>query len=104
MQALHVLTQPDAIGAQLLLERHIIHNLVGLVSPAYTAAITAWPPWSAGGLPGVQSLLSLVASVLHMPFLQPGATEAFLKEIQEVSQLACFYMRVCALTALVATM
>ena len=94
MQALHILAQSDAIGAQLLLERRIIHTLVSLVSPPYTTTILAWPPWSAGGVPGVQSLISLVASVLHLPFLQPGATETFLKEVQEVSQLACFRMSI----------
>ena len=85
VQAVQVLTQVDAMGPQLLLQRPIVHSLVSLVSSQHIAAVRRWPPWAAGALGGVQSIVSLVASVLHMPFLLPGATEAFLKEVQEVS-------------------
>lgn len=85
VQAVQVLTQVDAMGPQLLLQRPIVHSLVNLVSSQHIAAVTRWPPWAAGASGGVQSIVSLVASVLHMPFLLPGATEAFLKEVQEVS-------------------
>ena len=85
VQAIQVLTQVDAMGLQLLLQRPIVHSLVSLVSSQHIAAVTQWPPWAAGASGGVQSIVSLVASVLHMPFLLPGATEAFLKEVQEVS-------------------
>lgn len=84
MQAVLILVQADAMGPQLLLQHSMVQSLVSLISSQHIAAVMRWPPWSSGGINGVQSLVSMVASVLHMPYLQPGATEAFLKDVQEV--------------------
>lgn len=73
------------MGPQLLLQRSVVHSLGSLISSQHITAVMRWPPWALGGSNGVQFLVSQVASVLHMPYLQPGATEAFLKEVQEVS-------------------
>ena len=85
LQAWQMLAQADAMGPQLLLRQSVVRNLVSLISSQHIAAIVQWPPWAAGGTAGVQTLISLVATVLHMPYLHPGATDTFLKEVQEVS-------------------
>ena len=85
LQALQMLAQPDAMGSQLLLQQSVVCNLISLISSQHITAVMQWPPSAAGGTPGALSLISLVATVLHMPFLHPGATDAFLKEVQEVS-------------------
>ena len=83
MQAVLSLVQTDAMGAQLLMRPFAVTGLVSLSSPQHLAATAAWPHSSEEGSHNAQSMLSLVASILHNPFL-PGAPDSLVKELQEV--------------------
>ena len=84
MQAVLSLVQTDAMGAQLLMQPFVVTGLVSLSSPQHLAATTAWPHSSQEGSHNAQSMLSLVASILHNPFLPGAAPDSLVKELQEV--------------------
>ena len=85
MQGILSLVQPDALGAQLLMRPFAVTGLVSLMSPQHLAAVTAWQDPSQDGSHSAQTMLSLVAAILHNPFLPGGASEVLVKDLQEVS-------------------
>lgn len=84
LQAASSLVQTDAMGAQLLVQPSAVTGLLSLSSPQHLAATAAWPPSSDEGSHNAQSMLSLVASILHSPFLPGAAPDSLVKELQEV--------------------
>lgn len=86
MQAVLSLVQTDAMGAQLLMRPFVVTGLVSLSSPQHLAATTSWPHSSEEGSNNAQSMLSLVASILHNPFLPGAAPDSLVRELQEVMQ------------------
>ncbi|DBB07857.1 TPA: hypothetical protein ACH3X3_009258 [Trebouxia sp. C0006] len=85
LQAVLSLVQPDAIGGQLLMRPFAVTGLVSLMSPRHLAAVTSWQHTSEEeGSNNAQSILSLIAAILHNPFLPGGASDALVKEVQEV--------------------
>ena len=78
------MVQPDAVGTQLLLRPFAVTGLVSLISPHHLAAVTSWPCLPEDSGQNAQAVLSLVASVLHNPFLPGCASDALVKELQEV--------------------
>ncbi|KAA6424273.1 MAG: kinase domain containing [Trebouxia sp. A1-2] len=85
LQAVLSLVQPDAIGGQLLMRPFAVTGLVSLMSPQHLAAVTSWQHTSESeGSNNAQSMLSLIAAILHNPFLPGGASDALIKEVQEV--------------------
>ncbi len=85
LQAVLSLVQPDAIGGQLLMRPFAVTGLVSLMSPQHLAAVTSWQHTSEEeGSNNAQSMLSLIAAILHNPFLPGGASDALVKEVQEV--------------------
>ena len=85
LQAVLSLVQPDAIGGQLLMRPFAVTGLVSLMSPQHLAAVTNWQHTSEEeGSNNAQSMLSLTAAILHNPFLPGGASDALVKDVQEV--------------------
>ncbi len=85
LQAVLSLVQPDAIGGQLLMRPFAVTGLVSLMSPQHLAAVTSWQHTSEEeGSNNAQSMLSLIAAILHNPFLPGGASDVLVKEVQEV--------------------
>lgn len=87
LQAVLSLVQPDAMGAQLLMRPFAVTGLVSLMSPQHLAAVTKWRSSSDEGSHDADSVLSLLATILHNPFLPGGASDALVKELQEVCLL-----------------
>ena len=85
LQAVLSLVQPDAIGGQLLMRPFAVTGLVSLMSPQHLAAVTSWQHTSEEeGSNNTQSMVSLIAAILHNPFLPGGASDVLVKELQEV--------------------
>ena len=84
LQGVLSLVQADAMGAQLLMRPFAVTGLVSLSCPQHLAATAAWPHSSEEGSHNAQSMLSLVASILHNPFLPGAAPDTLVKELQEV--------------------
>ena len=87
MQAVLSLVQADALGAQVLMRPFAVTGLVSLTSPHHLAATASWPHSSDEGIANAQSILSLVASILHNPFLPGAAPDSLVKELQEVTSV-----------------
>ena len=85
LQAVLSLVQPEAMGGQLLMRPFAVTGLVSLTSPQHLAAVTSWQHTPEEGSNNAQSMLSLVAAILHNPFLLGGASDALVKELLEVS-------------------
>lgn len=81
------LVQSDAMGAQLLMRPFAVTGLVSLSSTQHLAATAAWLHSSEEGSHNAQTMLSLVASILHNPFLPGAAPDSLVKELQEVMRL-----------------
>lgn len=88
-QAVLSLVQTDAMGAQLLMRPFAVTGLLSLSSPQHLAATASWPPSSDEGSHNAQSMLSLVASILHSPFLPGAAPDSLVKDLQEVTDCVC---------------
>lgn len=89
LQALLTLVQADAMGPQLLMRPFAVTGLISLISSHHLAATANWQQASEEGCDNAQSILSLAAAILHNPFLPGGASEAIVKELQEV----CTYIK-----------
>lgn len=88
MQALLSLVQADAMGAQLLMRPFTVTGLVSLTSPQHLAATASWPHSPDEGNHNAQSMLALVASILHNPFLPGAAPDSLVRELQEVTDMS----------------
>ena len=87
VQALLSLVQADAMGAQLLMRPFAVTGLLSLSSPQHLAATASWPHSPDEGSHNAQSVLALVASILHNPFLPGAAPDSLVRELQEVTHL-----------------